>query len=425
MGRGIALQIRDRRRRGWSSSRSRTAASTAQSRRTRIGCDGRRGGRDRRRARRRRSARRPRRSPTTGDPAAPRESVDAMIEVHGDGRVRRPRHVLDAIEGGKHVVLMNAELDGTVGPILKTYADRAGVVFTNADGDQPGVIDEPLPLRHGDRRAARALREHQGPPRPVPQPDHPGGVRAPLGTEPAHGDLIRGRHEDLVRAGDRRQRDRACGCAKRGMLGPTVEPGTPIEQAAALVPARRAARRGRGSSTTSSAPRPGPASSSSAPTTIPGSATTSSSTSSVPGRFYCFYTPYHLCHFEVPTTVARAVLFADAAIAPLGAPTVEVVATAKTDLERRPGARRHRRLHDVRPLRERRGRRGAKVCCRSGSRRAPRSRATFPRTRSSRTRTWSSPMVGSATACAPSRKLARRAAATGETMAVAHDADSA
>src|SRR5690606_8561248 len=47
---------------------------------------------------------------------------------------------------------------------------------------------------------------------------------------------------------------------------------------------------------------------------------------------YCFYTPYHLCHFEDPNTVARAVLFHDAAIAPVGAPLVEVVATAKVDL---------------------------------------------------------------------------------------------
>jgi predicted homoserine dehydrogenase-like protein len=50
------------------------------------------------------------------------------------------------------------------------------------------------------------------------------------------------------------------------------------------------------------------------------------------GPLYSFYTPYHLCHFEVPTTIARAVLFADATIAPLGAPTVEVVTTAKQDL---------------------------------------------------------------------------------------------
>jgi predicted homoserine dehydrogenase-like protein len=29
---------------------------------------------------------------------------------------------------------------GTVGPVLKVYADKAGVVFTNDDGDQPVVI---------------------------------------------------------------------------------------------------------------------------------------------------------------------------------------------------------------------------------------------------------------------------------------------
>jgi predicted homoserine dehydrogenase-like protein len=50
------------------------------------------------------------------------------------------------------------------------------------------------------------------------------------------------------------------------------------------------------------------------------------------GPVYCFYTPYHLCHFEVPNTVARAVIFGDAAVTPLGAPYVDVVATAKTDL---------------------------------------------------------------------------------------------
>ena len=50
------------------------------------------------------------------------------------------------------------------------------------------------------------------------------------------------------------------------------------------------------------------------------------------GPLYSFYTPYHLCHFEVPNTVARAVLFRDATLQPLGAPTVEVVAVAKTDL---------------------------------------------------------------------------------------------
>jgi predicted homoserine dehydrogenase-like protein len=65
--------------------------------------------------------------------------IDAVVEVTGAVEFSA-RVALDAIEHGKHVILMNAELDGTVGPILKEYADRAGVILTNADGDQPGVI---------------------------------------------------------------------------------------------------------------------------------------------------------------------------------------------------------------------------------------------------------------------------------------------
>jgi predicted homoserine dehydrogenase-like protein len=50
------------------------------------------------------------------------------------------------------------------------------------------------------------------------------------------------------------------------------------------------------------------------------------------GPLYSFYTPYHLCHFEVPASLARAVLFGDPVIAAAGAPRVEVVTTAKRDL---------------------------------------------------------------------------------------------
>jgi predicted homoserine dehydrogenase-like protein len=66
------------------------------------------------------------------------EAVEAVIEA--TGTVEFAAGVaLSAIENGKHVILSNAELDGTVGPVLATYADRAGVVFTNIDGDQPGA----------------------------------------------------------------------------------------------------------------------------------------------------------------------------------------------------------------------------------------------------------------------------------------------
>ena len=46
-----------------------------------------------------------------------------------------------------------------------------------------------------------------------------------------------------------------------------------------------------------------------------------------------FYTPYHLPHMQLPHTVARAVLFQDPTLAPLGAPICDTVAMAKRDLK--------------------------------------------------------------------------------------------
>ena len=51
------------------------------------------------------------------------------------------------------------------------------------------------------------------------------------------------------------------------------------------------------------------------------------------GPYYTFYIPYHLPHLESPLTVARAVLFDDAAIAPMGAPFADVLTAAKCDLK--------------------------------------------------------------------------------------------
>ena len=76
----------------------------------------------------------------TDDPLllATAEGIDVILEVTGAVEDALPP-ILSAIENGKHVLLMNAELDGTVGPILARMAEAAGVVFSNVDGDQPGV----------------------------------------------------------------------------------------------------------------------------------------------------------------------------------------------------------------------------------------------------------------------------------------------
>ena len=66
------------------------------------------------------------------------EAIDMILEVTGTVEAAAGV-VLDAFDHGKHVVLVNAELDSLLGPILKVKADEAGVVVTHTDGDEPGV----------------------------------------------------------------------------------------------------------------------------------------------------------------------------------------------------------------------------------------------------------------------------------------------
>jgi predicted homoserine dehydrogenase-like protein len=52
------------------------------------------------------------------------------------------RHAMDAIANGKHIVMVNVEADALAGPLLAREANRAGVVYSLAWGDQPALICE-------------------------------------------------------------------------------------------------------------------------------------------------------------------------------------------------------------------------------------------------------------------------------------------
>jgi predicted homoserine dehydrogenase-like protein len=69
------------------------------------------------------------------------EGVDCIIEATGHP-VAGVRHALLAIEGGKHVVMVNVEADVLCGPLLAARARERGVVYSMAYGDQPALICE-------------------------------------------------------------------------------------------------------------------------------------------------------------------------------------------------------------------------------------------------------------------------------------------
>jgi predicted homoserine dehydrogenase-like protein len=255
--------------------------------------------------------------------------VDILLEVTG-AIEEAIAPVVAAIAHGKHVALMNPELDGTLGPLLKHRADRAGVVFTDVDGDQPGVEGNLWRFVKGIGVRPVLCGNIKGLQDPYRTPATQAGFAAKWGQKPAmvtsFADGTKVSFEQAVVAN-------ATGMtvARRGMHGFTVEPGTPIMEAAKLYdPEELLAGPGIVDYVVGAAPGPG--------IFVLGTVEHPRQRHYLnlyklgEGPIYCFHTPYHLCHFEVPTTLARAALLRDATIAPQGAPQVEVVAIAKRDL---------------------------------------------------------------------------------------------
>ena len=48
--------------------------------------------------------------------------------------------LVEALEQGKHLVLMNSEIDLIFGPLFSQVAKKNGVIYTSCDGDQYGVL---------------------------------------------------------------------------------------------------------------------------------------------------------------------------------------------------------------------------------------------------------------------------------------------
>jgi predicted homoserine dehydrogenase-like protein len=257
--------------------------------------------------------------------------IDAVIEV--TGAIEYGAQVaLEAIQNRKHLILMNAELDGTLGPILKAYADESQVVITNADGDQPGVemnlyrFVQSIGVKPVLCGNIKGLQDPYRNPTTQEGFARKWGQKAHMVTSFADGTKISFEQAIVANA-------TGMGVARRGMLGPTVESGTSIQQAAELYPLD-ALLEGPGVVDYVVGAEPGPGVFILGTHDHPAQQHYLNLYKLGSGPLYCFYTPYHLCHFEVPHTVARAVLFNDAAITPLKGPLVDVVATAKTDLQK-------------------------------------------------------------------------------------------
>lgn len=253
------------------------------------------------------------------------DGIDVLLEATGDVELGA-RAVVEAIAYGKHVVLMNAELDATLGPILKARADRAGVVFTGVDGDEPGVAMNLVRFVTSiglDPVLAGNIKGFYDPHRtPATQEAFAAatGQNARMVTSFADGTKL-SMEAALVANATR------FGVGRRGMFGHRCEHVRDVIQhfnaeelrTGGLVDFVLGAEPGSGAF-------------------VVGYGDDARKAPQLryfklgDGPLYVFYRPFHLPHLEAPLTVARAALFGDAAVAPLAGPVCEVVTAAKRDL---------------------------------------------------------------------------------------------
>jgi predicted homoserine dehydrogenase-like protein len=256
------------------------------------------------------------------------EGIDAIVEVTGAVEFGA-RMVLEAIEHGKHVVLMNAELDGTVGPILRARAERAGVVYSASDGDQPGVQMNLYRFVSGIGVKPLVCGNIKGLHDPRRNPTTQQGFARRWGQNPfmvtsfADGTKISFEQATVANA-------TGMTVAQRGMLG--WEHDGHVDELTERFDVERLQELG-GIVDYVVGARPAPGVFVLGTHDDPAQRHYLNLYKLGEGPLYSFYTPYHLCHFEVPSALARAVLFDDAVMAPAGPPVVDVVTAAKVSLQ--------------------------------------------------------------------------------------------
>jgi predicted homoserine dehydrogenase-like protein len=69
--------------------------------------------------------------------------LDVIVEITGVPEAGA-QHAWQALEAGKHVVMVNVEADALLGPVLARKAEQAGLVYSMAYGDQPALIAEQI-----------------------------------------------------------------------------------------------------------------------------------------------------------------------------------------------------------------------------------------------------------------------------------------
>ena len=269
--------------------------------------------------------------PVTGDAELLFNSdlIDVVIDATGVPEVGAALG-LNAMERGKHLVMMNVEADVTIGPLLKREADRLGVVYTLGAGDEPSscmeLIDFVASMGHTIVCAGKGK-------------NNPLNIDATPDDYAAEAERRNMNPRMLVEFVDGSKTmvemaaiANATGLVpdKPGMHGPAA---TRDELATTLIPtADGGILSGSGRVDYSIGKGVAPGVFVIADMAHPRVHERMTDLKMGPGPYFTFIRPYHLTSLEVPLTCSRAVLYGKADMTPLPNLVAEVCAVAKRPL---------------------------------------------------------------------------------------------
>jgi len=256
--------------------------------------------------------------------------IDVIVDVTGSVEFGA-RIILEAFEHQKPVVLMNAEVDATIGPILRVYGKKHGQILSACDGDEPGVQMNLVRWVKGLGLTPRVIGNVKGLQDPYRNPTtqkgwaERWGQNAAMVTSFADGSKISFEQTIVANATGFKVKERGMSRGVKydgsimdihklydGDLDRIREMGGLIDYTVgpSLIKVFVLAEHD-----------------------DPKQRHYLQLYKMGDGPLYPFWIPYHLVHFETPFSIARVVLFGDDLAPSLGGPVVEVCAVAKRDLK--------------------------------------------------------------------------------------------
>jgi predicted homoserine dehydrogenase-like protein len=256
-------------------------------------------------------------------------ALEVVVEASGVPEVGA-KVAFDSILSRKHVVMLNVETDVTVGYLLRSMADAAGIVYTVSAGDEPGATKELY--NFAQAMGFRIVALGKGKNNPLDREATPDKLAGEAAGKKMNPKMLCAFVDGTKTMVEMTALANATGLLpeRRGMHGPTATVEDlprifSLQSQGGILEREGVVDYALGS-------------------VAPGVfAVVTTDQKAImedlqylkvgPGPNWVFYRPYHLANLETPLSAARAVLLGETTIATVQKPIAETITVAKRDLE--------------------------------------------------------------------------------------------